>query len=91
VRTTAVKINLVLLQLRAIASIGVAGFIVLKARGYLQTWGLSVNPNLYAVGAIAFFWLVQALSMKPVIREFKVIGDARKQRRLDDQQRVHND
>ena len=81
------KINLVWLQLRAIASIGVAGFIVLKAKGYLQTrWGLSVNPDIYAAGAIVFFWLVQSLSMKPVIREFKVIADARKQRRLDNQQ-----
>jgi hypothetical protein len=71
------KLRQVLLLLRAAVFIVAAAFVSAEARDYFaRRWDLSISPQLYAVLASAFVWIVISLSTRRLFRELRADAEA---------------
>lgn len=78
------KLNQIILTLRAIAILSMAGFVALHARGYLLSWwGISVAPIIYFSGVYVFISLVLWLATKRLFSELKVEAKAKNTQVID--------
>jgi hypothetical protein len=71
------KLNLIMLALRAVALIGAAGFVAVNLRNYLiSRRDLSISPGLYGIAGAAFIWAVYWLSTRKLLRGLKANAKA---------------